>query len=121
MTKTFALKPGQWMRFGPQIPAGGHIRYDVTSSMPVNTGAAESADAWPSSAACYETQVLNTVKDCIVEPRSKPFIFVADPRTVGDVIAGTILGNNKQEASSYNKVTIVIYHWGCVSNCVVFR
>jgi hypothetical protein len=114
--KVFALKPGQWMRFGPFVPNGGNIRYDLNSSAAVNTGLVASGGSWPQTAACYEPQVFSTVKSCTVDASAQEWIFVADSRTAGDVVGGVILGNRQVVADT--KVTLTTYHWGCVSNCV---
>jgi|ERR1044071_1090042 hypothetical protein len=114
--KVFALKPGQWMRFGPFTPAGNNIRYDLSSTAAVTTGLVASGGSWPKTATCYEPQVFSTVKSCTVNASAQEWIFVADSRTAGDVVSGAILGNRQAVADS--KVTLTTYHWGCVSNCV---
>lgn len=114
--KTVALKPGQWMRFGPVHSTVGSFRYDVNATLPLSTGLLQLDGAWPKTAACYEAQVYNTVKSCNVEIGSQQFIIVSDSRTAGDVVAGTLLRNTNAIAD--NKVTVTTYHWGCVADCV---
>ncbi|MBZ5532612.1 MAG: hypothetical protein LAO20_14360 [Acidobacteriia bacterium] len=112
--KSFVLKPGQAMTLGPPHSAG-NVRYDVASSMPVNTGLMVSGGRWPRDAICYEAQVLASVKSCKVDPPNPQWIVVADTRTSSDVVAGAIFGN--QQVIADNKVTVTIYHWGCARNC----
>jgi hypothetical protein len=113
---SFTLKPGQWIRFGPVNPTGSNVRYDVSSSLAVNTGLVSSGKNWPDGATCFEAQVLSSVKSCTVPFAGDQWIFVQDNRGNGDLLSGVLLGNHN--AADESRVTVTTYRWGCVADCV---
>src|SRR5215510_2462234 len=102
LSGTATLNPGGSMTFGPTLPEGSHVRYDISSSLPLTTAVVESREATPTGW-CRRHGILNVAEDCMGVPSQQVFVYIKDDRLNG--------------GGESNTVKLTIYHWGCVRNC----
>ena len=126
LQKTFTMDMGERVSFGRIEPEAGIVKYDLESSLPVDTGLPVQGTPWDelATSACYESKVFKTQKMCQVGG-NVPLraIYIQDARGAQDAIGalgGLAMGSGKlaEDALTKNRVTLTIYQRKCVANCL---
>lgn len=123
--RSFDFLPGEGKAWGPIDPQQGEVRYNIKSSLPVETGLMETkwadrVDAWismPSKSTCFESGVRKAAKDCHMKSGRPQLIFIRDlrPKQAGLTIEKAF--GTKGAMQEPNNVIITIFKRQCMENC----
>jgi hypothetical protein len=124
-SREFDFLPGEGKAWGPVDPQQGEIRYQIKSTLPVDTGLmdtkwAERMDAWAAmrtGSSCFEKGIRKSAKVCRMNTGKPQLIFVRDLRAKQAGLGLQHLFGTKGALQEPNGVTITILIRKCVENC----